>query len=262
MKTNSESLRTGERDPQVYEIGDGRQTRDPPGLSQSDTHNTIPSEIPGAPFEHSTVFRKSSRTPDSLQVDTSLLLEPNSRELSSSDVRGEHRPRPKMDQRGRPIIYIDDVDFVTFYSVIYFLYTGRTNIYYEREEADFFAGDQQNFKDEPCPFALFKSADMYLIDPLRKNCFEYLVNTCTIRNISSRLFDVSVNAFDDLKKEYMTYMLKNLDKIKETDEWREILQSMKEGLPEELEYQTGVLLEITTSCSGEVKVEQFLLSHI
>jgi hypothetical protein len=153
-----------------------------------------------------------------------------------------------MDQRGRPIIYVDDVDFVTFYNVIYFLYTGRTNIYYKRKEADWLADDQEKFMDEPSPFALFKAADMYLIDDLRKNCFEYLVSTCTIRNISSRLFDASVNAFDDLKKEYMTYMLKNCDKVKDTDEWRETLLSMKDSLPEELEYQTRILLEITTSC--------------
>lgn len=254
VKSNSKPISPGERGLQFDGSEDGRQSRNLAELSPTDTHNTIPPEIPGDLFGHSTVFRESSRMPNSLQVDTALLLNPESRKRSYSSMRCEKRPRPNMDQRGRPIIYVDDIDFVTFYSVIYFLYTGHTNIYYQREEADWFQGDQESSMDEPSPFALFKAADMYLIKPLRKNCFEYLVRTCTITNISRRLFDVSLDAYDDLKKEYMTFMIKNFDKIKDTDEWQEIIRSMNEGVPEDLEYQTGILLQITTSCSGEIKV--------
>jgi hypothetical protein len=253
VKSNSKPISPGERELQFDGSEDGRQSRNLAELSPNDTHNTLPPEIPGDLFGHSTVFRESSRKTDSLQVDNALSLNPEGRELSYSNIRCEQRHRPKMDQRGRPIIYVD-IDFVTFYSVIYFLYTGHTNIYYQREEADWFQGDQENSMDEPSPFALFKAADMYLIEPLRNSCFEYLVGTCTMTNISGRLFDVSLDAFDDLKKEYMTFMIKNFDKIKGTDEWREIIRSMNEGVPEDLEYQTGILLQITTSCSGDLKV--------
>lgn len=45
----------------------------------------------------------------------------------------------------------------------------------------------------------------------------------------------------------MEYMVKNFDKVKTTKEWREIILQMNESSHEELKYQHGIMLEITTS---------------
>ena len=107
--------------------------------------------------------------------------------------------------------------------------------------------EPDGWPEEADPVDLFRAADMYLVEPLRSRCLRFLIETCTINNISERLFDISIQPFEDLKKGFLEYMVKNFDKVKQTKEWREIILQMKESSLEELNCQLGIILEITTS---------------
>ena len=94
--------------------------------------------------------------------------------------------------------------------------------------------------------SLFRAADMYLIEPLRQQSLLFLIDTCTINNISDRLFDINVQALEDLKTEFLEYMVKNFNQVIATKEWRETVLKIKDGSTEEMEYQLELLLDITT----------------
>lgn len=167
------------------------------------------------------------------------------------DAEGEKEFRPSLDELGRSILYIDDTDFVTFHNLLYFLYTGHVNLNHhwqdQAEQLIWPGKEPDGWPEEANPTDLFRAADMYLVEPLRSRCLRFLVDTCTINNISERLFDISFQPFEDLKKGYLEYMVKNFDKVKKTKEWREAILQMNEASLEELKYQHGILLEITTS---------------
>lgn len=145
------------------------------------------------------------------------------------------------------MLYIDDTDFVTFHNLLYFLYTGYTNLQDQAEKVSWSWKEPDGWPEKADPFDLFRAADMYLVEPLRSRCLRFLIETCTINNISERLFNISIQPFEDLKKAFMEYMVKNFDKVKTTKEWREIILQMNESSHEELKYQHGIMLEITTS---------------
>lgn len=231
--------------------------------ASEDDANPISTSEPSSPMNSLQIIprKASSNTVETTGALPNMQDTTVSAESASSTFRGVKRKRPngvdvqrkqislpEIDFLGRSIIYIDDIDFGTFHNLLYFLYTGNINLQDQREQINWPSEEPKGYpQDEVSPMALFQAADMYLIAPLRQQCFRYLVKTCTINNISSRLFDISVQPFADLQKEYMGYMVKNFDKVRTTKEWREAIQKMKSGSAEELEYQHGILLEITTS---------------
>jgi len=224
----------------------------PTSTSQSSSPTTslqeIPKEAPCETVETDGAFPNMPGTTVSAESESSTLRGSKRKRSNGGDVQRKHMSLPEIDALGRSIIYIDDVDFGTFHNILYFLYTGNINLQDQREEVDCPPEEAEGYpQDEVSPMALFQAADMYLIEPLRQQCFRYLVKTCTINNISSRLFDISVQSFEDLRKEYLAYMVKNFDKVKTTKEWREAILKMNDGSAEELKYQLGLLLEITTS---------------
>jgi hypothetical protein len=173
---------------------------------------------------------------------------------NEQEAQREQKSRPALDHRGRSIIYIDDVDFVTFHNILYFLYTGRINPQDQREEVTRPSEEPEVCSlEEPCPMSLFRAADMYLIEPLRQQSLRFLVKTCDRYNISDRLFDITIQSFEDLKTEYLKYMVENFNQVRDTDNWRETVLKIKDGSAEEMEYQLGLLLDITTGIPGTTR---------
>jgi hypothetical protein len=181
------------------------------------------------------------------KTESSAIIGTKRKRSNEQETHRKQKSRPAIDHRGRPIIYIDDVDFVTFHNILYFLNTGRINLQYQREEVVRPWEEPEGCSlEEPCPVSLFRAADMYLIEPLRQQSLLFLIDTCTINNISDRLFDINVQALEDLKTEFLEYMVKNFNQVIATKEWRETVLKIKDGSTEEMEYQLELLLDITT----------------
>jgi hypothetical protein len=162
--------------------------------------------------------------------------------------------RPKVDSKGRTIIYIDDFDFVTMHNLLYFIYTDRVNFCRNvRQEEDFQA--------EGCPspadvFATYRAANMYLLERLESRAGKVLINTTTTANICDRLFSIDCKPYENLREAYIKFILKNYEKVKVTEEWEETMTNMPNCTRDEMAYQTLILHEISKKLTGP-KVSAF-----
>lgn len=159
--------------------------------------------------------------------------------------------RPAVDSKGRTIIYIDDFDFVTVHNLLYFIYTDRVNLRYDRDETE----SDTFFEAEGCPapadmFTIYRAAHMYLLERLERRALRALANTCTTVNICERLFNIDFKPYDDVKKEYFQFIIENYDEVKETKEWEGLMNNMVNSTRDTLAYQTSILHEISKELCG------------
>jgi BTB/POZ domain len=142
----------------------------------------------------------------------------------------------------RTIIDIGDVDFVTVYNILYYLYTKRVNLHLDDGKVH---THPAGYPDKVDAFKLYQAANEYLLDNLQDRCSRVLISTCTVDNICSRLFDVKCKPFDHLKNEYMDYLVLHYDKIKRSPDWEKSILKLQRCGFDELRYRSRVLFEIT-----------------
>jgi|SRR5271170_8501 len=99
--------------------------------------------------------------------------------------------------------------------------------------------------------ALYRAANMYLIEPLENRVFRFLTSTCTVDNICKRLFNLNCKYYDELKKAYIEYLAINFDLVKMTKEWSDVMNRMAKGKPQKVEYDMSVLLDVTKMLRGK-----------
>jgi len=147
----------------------------------------------------------------------------------------------------RQIVDIHEHDFVTIHNVLYFLYTGSTNLHWNTDEVH---GQMQNkpdgYPDPADAYLLYKAADMYLMKTLKDLCSSYLVATCTSDNVVDALFNnTELILFEDLWNTYIEYVAQCYQKIKETEHWENLLHDLAgDSDSEMLEYQRKTLARI------------------
>lgn len=146
------------------------------------------------------------------------------------------------DDYGRTVIQVDDIDFVTMHNLLYFLYTGRANLYFGTVADQALTG----FPDEADAFDLYRAADFYGVQPLADRCFQFLKGTRTPDNICERLFSIMCKPYEKLQKEYINYILENYGKIKGREDWKATFFDDSQTLTvEEQRYRAEILVNIT-----------------
>ena len=111
-------------------------------------------------------------------IDGPFSREPNrpsvadSAETNDESETSEHRSvpgpeqRPLIDSRGRTIIYINDVEYVTMHNLLYFLYTGCVNLHNNSNAADASQMDINGYPDPVDAFSMYRAANMYMVEDL------------------------------------------------------------------------------------------------
>jgi hypothetical protein len=147
----------------------------------------------------------------------------------------------------------DDIDFVTLYNIIYYIYTKSVNlrisgIYaYPANDTDLIAGHPPS----PDPFDLYRNAKKFLLDPLAEYCFEYLRMSTTGFNVHERLFrlDTQLQHHDTLRNMYLERLVAQYDWIKTTERWREIVCNELDISAETRQYHEQLLFQISQRVS-------------
>ena len=181
----------------------------------------------------------------------------NSAETNDEPETLEHRSvpgpeqRPLIDSRGRAIIYIDDVDYVTMHNLLYFLYTGYVNLHNNSSAADAGQTDINGYPDPVDAFSMYRAANMYLVEELEDRCYRYLVSTCSPENICERLLGNSACQYHDkIRDAYFEYLIQNYDVVKMSKEWEEMIMDLKTCTREVVEYRAKILLDISRLTFG------------
>lgn len=171
------------------------------------------------------------------------------------------------DIKGRTIIHVTDFEYDTIHNLLYFLYTGYVNMHDTIEPVN------SDFQDEhydwtppagyPQPvdaFDLYRAADMYLIEDLKKLVSRFIAETCTLDDIYENLFNMDKKPFKEIVEIYLNYIAKNFDLIKGTEMWDQKVRSiLSESTPDELQYRSEVLLSLTKFLHGK-KVPPLVIS--
>lgn len=186
-------------------------------------------------------------------VGSSATQGPRKRSRSSTDTTvPEDAPEELTDFMNRTIIEVQDMNFNTLHNLLYFLYTGYVNLHYPSPN-DYSAQFKVPGYPEPVePFEMYRAADMYLVAPLVERCLLYMLDSDNISNNVARAFDIASEPYEDLREGLVTYLAKRYDEVKGTREWKEAILAMNDSPPEELKYQTKILLQITNRLRGEL----------
>ena len=165
----------------------------------------------------------------------------------------ETRGHRNNDQPNRTIIRVEDIDFTTMHNILYYLYTGCVNLhhYYHNVLGQCEEVEPDAYPNEADALQLYHAANQFLIEDLETRCYFYLSSTCTLENITQRLFNnAKCTHHEKILNMYLDYVIKNFDSIKMSKEWEETLRNMKDSSPELLAHQTEMLLKITQRTVG------------
>jgi len=202
------------------------------------------------------LYTESSRAATGVPQVRRSALHPLNPEKNSSfghktTLRGP-RQRPPNDNRGRTMIYIDDIDFITMHNLLYFLYTRCVNLHHNCSfTQEDFERWVAGYPDRADPFALYRAANMYMLRDLEDLCYRYLALTCTPNNICQRLLgNPECLYYDKLKDTYFDYIIQNYDAVKMTKEWEDMLLNLGDCSPETMEYRSKLLLDISKMTFG------------
>ena len=133
---------------------------------------------------------------------------------SSTDTATDNRQIIHMDHED------DDIDFVTLHNILYYIYTGCVNLNLQQgTPTEEYYPRPDGYPDPADPYCLYRSADKFLLAPLKEKCFEYLKHSMTPENIAERLFDGECEHYEPLKTLYLGYLLENYDIVKWTEGW-------------------------------------------
>jgi hypothetical protein len=201
----------------------------------------------GAAIHRSSAGKHISSTTISPEIAKSIVLPAKTTTMEIDEQGGptDLNNTPSLDDVARDIVRVDDIDFVTLHNLLYFLYTGYVNMHFTGSDFDL----PEGYPEEVSPFELYRLADMYMVPALVDRCSRFLVHTSTAENISRRLFNIQCEPYQDLRKEYMDFLIANHSEVIATDPWRDTLLQTENLGPAERRYWGELLLEITAKLS-------------
>jgi hypothetical protein len=122
-------------------------------------------------------------------------------------------------ERRRIIKVVDDYD--TLHNILYFLYTGIIVFDTDPNNSQYTRFPRAK---TPCRTMdvemLHSAADRFLLTDLKKMTSDFLKSTCTLENITSRVFGESAGLFPDLDQSYSAYFKANLAEVMETKDFK------------------------------------------
>jgi hypothetical protein len=129
----------------------------------------------------------------------------------------------------RTITMTEDFDVV--HNVLYYIYTNRITFSTIASPEPQSKGGQPNVCDGEEVFALAHRLDL---EDLKKKALEFLGRSCTLRNITSRVFNQSACLYDEVAKVYDEYFKRNWATIRNSAEFKNHMSLMEESDPAEM----------------------------
>lgn len=113
-------------------------------------------------------------------------------------------------------ITVDD-DFDLFHSILYYIYTNRitfsTNLSYSTHSR----------LPKLCATEdIYQIADRLFLSELKAKALNFLANTCSVQNITSRMLSEFTFLHEDVQDRYVDYFLKNWKVIRATEDLRRL----------------------------------------
>jgi hypothetical protein len=115
-------------------------------------------------------------------------------------------------------------NYQLFYSILYYLYTEvivfDTDPNYPSEESLETPSDVES---------IYAAADRMLLTDLKEKALDFLRRTCSIENITTRVFGHTASAYEELNEIYASYFKKHLEEVIQTLEYQEFFQELEES---------------------------------
>lgn len=89
----------------------------------------------------------------------------------------------------------------------------------------------KGYPEEADPFKLLRLADMFRMQALKEICFLQLEMDMTPHNVTKILFHPACASYKELMELCFQYLVANYDKVKETNEWEELVCGDDEDIP-------------------------------
>ena len=136
-------------------------------------------------------------------------FDPEEKKVEKEIAKYEHNHRHK-----RPIINVLHMKPDTLHNLLYYFYTGQVNLPVEGSPIHY--GNCPEVSD---PFELYRKAKKYQIKDLAQRTYMYLISTLTTSNICSRLLNLWVTSYPELKEAYISFLVDHFAVVQHLDEW-------------------------------------------
>jgi hypothetical protein len=182
-------------------------------------------------------------------VFASAFLEGDSTIATISKLESES-PRVSLGEDGtslhRRIIAMTE-DFDVVHNVLYYVYTNRITFSTVASDEPQSDANQPNVCDAEDIFALAHRLDL---EDLKKKALEFLGRSCTLRNITSRVFGQSASLYDEVGKVYEDYFKGNWAMIRDSAEFKNYIPLLEESDPAEITRIFRRFRELFQNASG------------
>jgi hypothetical protein len=151
---------------------------------------------------------------------------------------------------GRETIYFSEaeIDFVTLHNVLYYIYTGLANLGSTYSFLDL--GLPRGFPQKADLFGLAQIAQKFRLVELEKDCGNELRSGTTVNNVAGRLLHPVCKDNQELREFYLDYLLKNYDKVKNTEGWEQAVIGEDNESSDMRRYRTLLVIDITKRIKG------------
>jgi hypothetical protein len=122
-------------------------------------------------------------------------------------------------------------DFDVVHNVLDYIYTNRITFSTTASQEPESKGNQPNVSDAQDIFALAHRLDL---EDLKRKALKFLEGSCTLRNITSRVFSQPASLYDEVGKVYDEYFTRNWATIQNSAEFKENMSLIEESEPTEI----------------------------
>lgn len=143
-------------------------------------------------------------------------------------------------------------DFDVFYNILYYIYTG---IIVLETSPDLFE-PANNAPKAVDVHLIYAAADRFLLQDLRHKAALFLMKTCTIDNVTSRLFGISDGLDSSIAaKYYESFFKDNLEAVLRSSDYKDFFQEVEGWSPTERAEVNTRFRKLTTDRLTETEKE-------
>ena len=146
----------------------------------------------------------------------------------------------------RPVINVLHMKPDTLHNLLYYFYTGQVNLPVQGSPTDY--GNCPAVSD---PFELYRKAKKYQITDLSQRCYFYLISTLNTTNICSRLLNLWITSYPELKEAYISFLVEHFAIVQHSDEWIKFEKYAWEPTNPESDLHVQLLADISEKMNKE-----------
>jgi len=158
----------------------------------------------------------------SRQVKTRVIKATDRKVFSSGFIEGQVSARNGTGSGGRHVIAMPE-EFDVLHNILYYLYTGM--IVFDTSPETFEPSD--NAPRAVDVHAIYSAADRFLLTDLRERAFDFLRNTCTVENITRRVFGDCASIHDEVTRFYNSFFIQHLGSVVATFDYKNFFQEVE-----------------------------------